>query len=87
MSMNLCPKCHKPIRLPQEEVVVIRTKVGRNRFVDHMAHKVCPTDQAVASQVGGQEYCTNCGHNRTLHNPKCGYSSFGYKCDCKEFRK
>ncbi|TMI48504.1 hypothetical protein E6H22_04565 [Candidatus Bathyarchaeota archaeon] len=87
MSMNLCPKCHKPIRIPQDEVIVIRTKVGRNKFVDHMAHKVCPTDQAVASQVGGQEYCTNCGHNRTLHNPNCGYSSFGYECDCKDFRK
>ena len=86
MSMNLCPKCHKPIRIPQEEVVIVRTKVGRNKFVDHMAHKVCPNTQA-EGQVGGQEYCSSCGHNKTLHGPKCGYASFGYKCDCKEFRK
>ena len=87
MSMNLCPKCHKPIRLPQDEVVIIRTKIARNKFEDHMAHKVCPTSEGVPSQVGGQEYCTNCGHNKTLHSPKCGYATFGYKCDCKEFRK
>jgi len=87
INMNICPKCRKSIKIPQEEVIVIRTKFGRNRFEDHMAHKVCPIDQAMFSQVGGQEYCTNCGHNMTLHNPRCGYSSFGYKCDCKQFRK
>ena len=87
MSMNICPKCHKPIRIPQEEVVIIRTKIGRNKTQDHMAHKVCPTKEAVSDSVGGQEYCINCGHNKTLHTPRCGYSSFGYKCDCREFHK
>ena len=87
MGMNVCPRCNKPIRIPQEEIEVIQTRIGRNKFEDHMVHKVCPTDQGVPSQVGGQEYCTNCGHTKSLHGVGCTYSSFGFKCDCKKFRK
>src|SRR2546422_11598987 len=60
MSSNICPRCGKPIRLPQEEVMIVRNKVGRNKFEDRMVHKACPTGQPTLSQVGGQEYCTNC---------------------------
>jgi hypothetical protein len=88
--MNSCPKCGKPIRIPQDEVEIIRTKVGGSKTVDRMAHKVCPVDLSATSQtggpVGGQEYCSRCGHNKTLHGPKCGYASFDYRCDCKEYR-
>ncbi|TMI39148.1 hypothetical protein E6H21_10330 [Candidatus Bathyarchaeota archaeon] len=87
MSSNICPRCGKPIRLPQEEVTIVRNRVGRNKFEDRMVHKVCPTGQPVLGQVGGQEYCTNCGHAKTIHSPKCSYSSFGYHCECKGFRK
>src|SRR2546426_4035642 len=85
MSSNICPRCGKPIRLPQDEVTVVRQRAGRNKFEDRMVHKVCPTGQPVLSQVGGQEYCTNCGHAKSIHSPKCSYSSFGYRCDCKRF--
>ena len=86
MSSNLCPKCHKPIRIPQEEVVIVSTKAGSNKTIDRMVHKTCPTAEPV-SQVGGQEYCTNCGHAKSLHSPKCQHSNYDYHCDCKEFRK
>ena len=87
MSSNICPRCGKPIRLPQEEVAIVRNRVGRNKFEDRMVHKACPMGQPVLSQVGGQEYCTNCGHARGIHSPKCSYVSFGYHCECKGFRK
>src|SRR6266571_3981434 len=76
MSSNICPRCGKPIRLPQDEVTVVRQRAGRNKFEDRMVHKVCPTGQPVLSQVGGQEYCTNCGHAKSIHYPKCSYSKF-----------
>src|SRR5260370_39376216 len=87
MSGNICPRCGKPIRLPQEEVMIIRNRVTRNKFEDRMVHKACPTGQPALSQVGGQEYCTYCGHAKGIHSPKCSYSSFGYHCECKGFRK
>ena len=38
MSSNICPRCGKPIRLPQEEVAIVRNRVGRNKFEDRMVH-------------------------------------------------
>src|SRR5256712_1197309 len=59
--------------------------VREGKSEDRMVHKVCPSSEPVA-QVGGQQYCTNCGHAKSIHSPRCSYSSFDYRCDCKEFR-
>src|SRR5437899_5203288 len=40
LSKNLCPKCHNPIRLPEEDVVVVKMKTGlKGRQEDRMVHK------------------------------------------------
>ncbi|TMI20596.1 hypothetical protein E6H31_08685 [Candidatus Bathyarchaeota archaeon] len=85
MSSNICPRCHKTIRIPEEEVIVVRTRLGKGKTEDRMVHKVCPSSEPVA-QVGGQQYCTTCGHAKSIHSSRCSYSSFDYRCDCKEFR-
>src|SRR5207245_384876 len=41
LSKNLCPKCHNPVRLPEEDVVVVKMKTGlKGRQEDRMVHKV-----------------------------------------------
>ena len=88
LSKNLCPKCHNPIRIPEEDVVVVKMKTGlKGRQEDRMAHRVCPGIGGSSGQIAGQEYCSSCTHPATLHTPRCEYSGYGYKCECKRFKK
>ncbi|HZY95408.1 MAG TPA: hypothetical protein VFE98_11245 [Candidatus Bathyarchaeia archaeon] len=91
MSYNLCPKCRKPIRIPQEEVIVIRKHLRKGKTEDHLAHKICPIADPVGGtgtvgHVGGQLYCRNCGHPQQLHGPKCEHKSYGSHCECEHFQ-
>jgi len=88
LSKNLCPKCHNPIRIPEEDVVVVKMKTGlKGRQEDRMVHRVCPGMRGPSGQIAGQEYCSSCTHPATMHTPRCEYSGYGYKCDCKKFKK
>src|SRR5207245_11491013 len=86
LSRNLCPKCHNPIRIPEEDVVVVKMKTGlKGRQEDRMVHRVCAGIGGSSGQIAGQEYCSSCRHPATLHTPRCEYSVYGDKCDCKKF--
>ena len=88
LSNNLCPKCHQPIRLPEEDIVIVKMKTGlKGRLEDRMVHKVCPSQVGTSGQMVGQEYCSRCTHPATVHSPRCEYSGYGYKCDCGQFKK